>query len=90
MLNMNSFQKETDIHITKVTMTIADRRSGKIEDLTFFRPAGKLIIPDKHIEDHLKEYGYDVIGYKDEDFVEGMINWENLFYGFKTLEGMTA
>ena len=88
MLNMKSFQKETGIHITKVTMTIADRRSGEVEDMTFFRPTGKLLTPDKHIEDQMNEYGFDVIGYKDEDFVEGMVDWESLFFGFKSLEGV--
>lgn len=87
-LDMEKFKKMTDIQIVKATVTILDRRTGKMENHEFFRAANAF--PFDLISRELEKYGYDVIGYKDEDYTVGVLDWENLYNGFEAVKKVTA
>lgn len=81
MLNLESYTDESSVSLCKITLTILDRRSGKIEDRDFYRPANRF--PREIIARELDKYGYDVIGYRDEKTVEGIMDFRLMF---ETLE----
>ena len=84
-LNFDSYTNETKVMVTRATLTMLDRRSGEIFEKTIFRPGTQF--PETVVAREMANYGYDVIGYKDVDCAEGVIDWSMLF---ETLQAETA
>lgn len=77
MTTIEKFQKQTNIMIVKATLTIIDRRSGAVGTKEFYRFGQRF--PIEMVEKELGKYGYDVLGYSAEDYVEGIIDYEKMF-----------
>ena len=87
-MNFEKFQTETPVTVYKTTLTVVDRRSGACADKVFYRPSAHF--PQDVIARELNRYGYDVLGYSEDEEVQGVINWEEVFSGFKALTTIEA
>ena len=76
-MNLDQFQRETEIMVVKATLTILDRRTGAIENRDFYRFGQRF--PIEHVSKELGQYGYDVIGWSDADYAEGALDYEVLY-----------
>lgn len=76
-MNLDEFQREMDVMITKATLTIIDRRDGEIQNRDFYRFGTRF--PIEQVGKELAQYGYDVVGYKDVNFVEGTLDFELMY-----------
>lgn len=81
-MNLTEFQRETDVAVVKSTLTILDRRNGRIGTKDFYRTGMKF--PYDQVARKLAEFGYDVIGHSDEEVREGTIDFELLFASLAT------
>lgn len=87
-MNIDVFQREIDIAVVKATVTVIDRRTGKVENRDFFR-FGQ-IFPIRHVEKELSTYGYDVLGYTDCGCVEGTLDFEQMYHSLEAVEAEVA
>ena len=81
-MNLDDFQREMDVAVVKSTLTILDRRNGRIGTKDFYRTGMKF--PYDQVARKLAEFGYDVIGHSDEAVREGTIDFELLFASLAT------
>lgn len=81
-MNLEDFQREMDVAVVKSTLTILDRRNGRIGTKDFYRTGMKF--PYDQVARKLAEFGYDVIGHSDEEVREGTIDFELLFASLAT------
>ena len=87
-MNLDSFQHETEMMIVKATLTIIDRRTGEVENRDFYRFGQRF--PIEQVGKQLSEYGYDVLGYTDATYTEGIIDFEMLFAGLEAVNALAA
>ena len=76
-INLDEFQRETDVAVVKTILTIIDRRTGQIGTKEFYRFGYRF--PYEQIGKTLSQYGYDVIGHADEEVREGVMDLEIMF-----------
>ena len=76
-INLDEFQREIDVAVVKSTLTIIDRRNGRIGTKKFYRTGLKF--PYDQVARKLSEYGYDIIGHADEEVREGVMDLELMF-----------
>lgn len=88
MTKLEKFQKEMDVMIVKANLTIIDRRTGAIGTKEFYRFGHRF--PIETVGKELAQYGYDVLGYSAEDYVEGTLDFEELFDALQTAEEVRA
>lgn len=87
-MNFDAFQREMDVAVVKATLTIIDRRTGRIGTKDFYRFGRKF--PTETVSKQLDEYGYDVVGTNDETVVEGTLDFEVMFASMKAEEEVEA
>lgn len=76
-INLTDFQREIDVAVVKSTLTIIDRRTGRIGTKEFYRVGLKF--PYDQVARKLSEYGYDIVGHADEEVREGVMDLELMF-----------
>ena len=76
-MNLTEYQREIDVAVVKSTLTIIDRRNGRIGTKEFYRVGLKF--PYDQVARKLAEYGYDIIGHADEEVREGVMDLELMF-----------
>ena len=87
-MNFDAFQRETDISIVKATLTIIDRRTGRIGTKDFYRFGNRF--PTEQVGKQLAEFGYDVVGTSDETVAEGVLDFELMFASLSAAEKVEA
>jgi len=76
-MNMDQMQREVPVMIIRETLTIMDRRTGLIENRDFYRFGQCFPLPT--VRKELDSYGYDIVGYQESSYVEGVIDMETMF-----------
>ena len=80
--NLEDYQREMEIAVVKSTLTIIDRRTGRIGTKEFYRFGHRF--PIETVGKYLAEYGYDVIGHADDEVREGTLDFELLYASLAT------
>ena len=76
-MDMDEITREIPVMITRETLTLMDRRTGRIETRDFYRPGKEFpIAAMRHL---LNDYGYDILSHTKSGTVCGTMDLEILF-----------
>ena len=77
VFNFDSLRSKEVISVSKATFTVRDRRTGKLFDMTIYRPHAN--ITGLYLDQFIDKYGYEVYASGDLKTVTCDIPWDEVY-----------
>ena len=87
-IELESFQHELEMPLIKAELTIIDRRNGKVESREFTRMGRRF--PIEAVGKELGKYGYDILGFTEEEPVDAHLDLTAMYEAVKYAEMSVA